>query len=124
MGKRSVFAVQPHLSDKGYVAGAQVVVDTSDFKLKKQTYSVGYSGRGIEVYGSFNDKKHIEWRVLQTYQRMSIGCMFGWIGSFSNTKFGIASLYKVNEDTFIKGRIDEDSHLALAYGFKPTPGKF
>ncbi|KAL5109697.1 hypothetical protein TcWFU_000534 [Taenia crassiceps] len=47
--------------------------------------------------------------------------MFGWIGSFSNTKFGIASLYKVSEGTFIKGRIDENSHLALAYGFKPTP---
>ncbi|VDK33595.1 unnamed protein product [Taenia asiatica] len=109
------------VGDKGYVAGAQVVVDTNDFKLKKHTCSVGYSGKGIEVYGSINNQKHIEWRILQTYQRMSVGCMFGWIGSFSNTKFGIASLYKVNEDTFIKGRIDENSHLALAYGFKPTP---
>ncbi|KAH9282888.1 Adenylate cyclase type 9 [Echinococcus granulosus] len=109
------------VGDKGYVAGAQVVVDTSDFKLKNHTYSVGYSGKGIEVYGSLSDHKDIEWRVLQTYQRISVGCMFGWAGNFSNTKFGVASLYKVNEDTFIKGRIDENSHLALAYGFKPTP---
>ncbi|VDM30829.1 unnamed protein product [Hydatigera taeniaeformis] len=109
------------VGDKGYVAGAQFVVSTDNLKLRKHTYSVGYSGGDIEVYGSVNDQKHIEWKVIQTYQRMSVGCMFSWLGSFSNTKFGIASLYKVNEDTFIKGRIDENSRLALAYGFKPTP---
>ncbi|CDS42322.1 hypothetical protein EmuJ_001002500 [Echinococcus multilocularis] len=54
---------------------------------------------------------------------MSIGCMVGWPRSPSNTKFSIASLYKVNEVTFIKGRIDENLRLTLAYGFEPTPSQ-
>ena len=110
--------------DKGFVAGAQVLIDTNGFSLKKHSYSVGYITKGFEAYGSVTDHKNFEWRFLQSYKNFTIGCMFGWAGNFSRTDFGIASLYKVNDDTFIKARICGNSRVGLAYGFKPTPGEF
>ncbi|VDL19634.1 unnamed protein product [Hymenolepis diminuta] len=109
------------VGDDKYVAGAQVVVDTNGFKVTKHSYSVGYIGKDFETYGSINNDKEVEWRLFQSYKQFSLGWMFGWTGNLTNTRFGVASLYKVDDNTFIKAKVDQNTHLALAYGFKPTP---
>ncbi|VDN98922.1 unnamed protein product [Rodentolepis nana] len=109
------------VGDKGYIAGAQVMVDSDGFKVTNHSYSVGYIGNKFETYGFFNNNKEVEWRLFQSYKQFSLGWMFGWAGNLTNTRFGIASLYKINDETFVKAKVDQNSRLSLAYGFKPTP---
>nr|CDS26396.1 Voltage dependent anion selective channel [Hymenolepis microstoma] len=109
------------VGDKEYIAGAEVIVDTDGFKVTKHSYSIGYIGNNFETYGFFNNNKEVEWRLFQSYKKFSLGWMFGFIGNLTNTRFGIASLYKVNDETFVKAKVDQNSRLSLAYGFKPTP---
>ncbi len=112
-----------HRSDQGYVAGAQVAVDTNGFELKNHTYSLGYLGKGFELTGSLTNHQDLEWRLFQSYKDVLVGFRLGWGGGFNNTEFGIAAMYKPNKHTFVKGRINEQGHVGVAYGFKPTPGK-
>uniref|UniRef100_A0A5K3ESU4 Voltage-dependent anion-selective channel n=1 Tax=Mesocestoides corti TaxID=53468 RepID=A0A5K3ESU4_MESCO len=107
--------------DKGYVAGAQISIGTDGFELKKHVYSLGYCGNEFELHGSLSNNKDFEWRLFQIYKNISVGCMLGWSGGLLNTKFGVAAMYQVDKQTFIKGRIDECGRVGFAYGFKPTP---
>lgn len=99
------------------------MLDAAGFQVNKHAYSIGYIGNDFETHVSYANNKEAEWRLFQTYKQVSMGCMFGWAENLSRARFGIASLYKIDNDTFVKARIDQSARLALAYGFKPTPGK-
>ncbi|KAM7538481.1 hypothetical protein Aperf_G00000071283 [Anoplocephala perfoliata] len=109
------------VGDGTYIAGAQVLFSADDFRVKKHCYSIGYTGNDFETHVSYGDNKEAEWRFFQTYKQVSMGCMFGWTRNLSCTRFGIASLYKIDDNTFVKARVDQSARFALAYGFKPMP---
>ncbi|VDL86058.1 unnamed protein product [Schistocephalus solidus] len=108
--------------DKGYMAGAQLSVDTNGFEIKKYVYSLGYIGKGFQLHGFLTNHRDIEIKLFQSHTDVDCGFNIGYDGVAKTTSFGAAVMYKPNKDAFLKARVNERGVLALAYGIKVVPG--
>ncbi|KAL7064399.1 hypothetical protein AAHC03_05345 [Spirometra sp. Aus1] len=110
------------VGDKGYMAGAQLSVDTNGFEIKKYVYSLGYIGKGFQLHGFLTNHRDIEIKLFQSHSDVDCGFNIGWDGASKTTSFGAAVMYKPNKDMFLKARVNERGVLGLAYGIKVVPG--
>ncbi|KAL7064391.1 hypothetical protein AAHC03_05343 [Spirometra sp. Aus1] len=107
---------------KGYMAGAQLSVDTDGFEVKKYVYSLGYICKGFELHGFLTNHQDVDIKLFQSHRGVDYGFAIGWDGRSKTTSFGAAVMYKPNKDTFLKARLTERWALALAYGVRFMPG--
>lgn len=109
------------IGDKNLILGGQIVLDTEKLSIKEHTLCLGYAGKDYETYGAVTNAKNVEWRFFQKNRNISIGLMFGWSGGLSSTTYGLASIYQIDQNTFVKGKIDQNAKMSIAYGMKATP---
>ncbi|VDM04149.1 unnamed protein product [Schistocephalus solidus] len=110
-----------HFSDKGYLAGAKLSVDTNGFEIKEYVYSLGYIGKGFQLHGFITNHRDIDVKFYQSRSYVDLGFKIGWDGTSKNTSLSAAVVYKPDKDTFLKARVDERGAINLACGIQVIP---
>uniref|UniRef100_A0A0X3Q4P6 Voltage-dependent anion-selective channel protein 1 n=2 Tax=Schistocephalus solidus TaxID=70667 RepID=A0A0X3Q4P6_SCHSO len=110
------------LGEKGYLAGAQLSVDTNGFEVKEYVYSLGYIGKGFQLHGFLTNHRDINVKFYQSRSYVDIGFNINWNGSSKITSLCAAVAYKPDNDTFLKARVDERGAINLACGIQVIPG--
>lgn len=111
------------LGHQGWLAGAQLSFNPHQAKLNKTNFSVGYQDKDFQVHTNVSDGKEFLGSLYQKINSslesaISLSCSAG-----NNAPiFSIGCLYRMDEDTQIKARINNKNMIGLALIRQLRPG--
>ncbi|VDP76193.1 unnamed protein product [Echinostoma caproni] len=114
--------VVPVPNFEAVVLGAQGVVETEPFKLKKHVYTVGFKQDDLRLTASLIDHANIDLSVYQKHKDMKMAFKVGWKKETRETSFGAAVQYKLSPKSNVKVRIDHNCIVGVAYKLKLDSG--
>lgn len=111
------------LGHQGWLAGANLSFNPQQGKLNKTNFAVGYQDKDFQVHTNVSDGKEFLGSIYQKINNnlesaMSLTCSSG----NSTPIFSLGCLYRMDEDTQIKARINNKNMIGLAFIRTLRPG--
>jgi len=111
------------VSYEGWIAGYQAAYDTSKSKLIANNFSLGYRSDDFQVHSAVNDASRFTGSIYhQISKNLEAAAQLNWTSGNSNTSFQAGCKYDLDKDTSIRAKVNNSSHLGLAYTQKLRPG--
>lgn len=103
---------------KHIVLGAQAVVDTDPFKLKRHVYAIGFKHDDLRVHSSLTDNNDVDVTLYQERKNVEIGVNLGWRLDTKEKNYGAVVQYKPSSKSRVKVKVDQDCLIGLSYRLK------
>ncbi|EDO31835.1 predicted protein [Nematostella vectensis] len=101
---------------EGWHAGYQVAYDTSKSKLIANNFSLGYRAKDFQIHSAVNDASKFTGSIYhQISKNLEVAAQLNWATGSSNTSFQGGCKYDVDKDTTLRAKVNNNSHLGLAY---------
>ncbi|XP_031562895.1 voltage-dependent anion-selective channel protein 2-like [Actinia tenebrosa] len=108
---------------EGWVAGYQAAYDTSKSKLIANNFSLGYRSSDFQIHSSVHDASKFMGSIYhQINKNLEVAAQLNWNTGSSNTSFQAGCKYDVDKDSCIRAKVNNSSHLGLAYTQKMRDG--
>ncbi|XP_017488368.1 PREDICTED: voltage-dependent anion-selective channel protein 2-like [Rhagoletis zephyria] len=111
------------LGHQGWLAGANLSFNPQQGKLNKTNFALGYQDKDIQVHTNVSDGKEFLGSLYQKINKnldgaISVSCTTG----NSTPIFSLGGLYRMDEETQIKARINNKNMIGLAFVRTLRPG--
>jgi len=111
------------MGHKGWLAGLQMVYDSSKSKLIKNNFSLGYSTGDFVLHSNINDGAIFGASMYQKVNsNIETGVNLGWTASSNTTSFGVALRYILDPTGCVRAKINNSSQIGLGYEQKIRDG--
>jgi len=103
------------LLKQDWLAGVQTKFDVSTSELKGTSFAFGRQTRDYTIHTFTNDGREFGASVFHAvHKNVELGAQLGWNVGDQNVRFGLASKYRLNPNTIIRGKVDNKSAVAVA----------
>ncbi|RWS12547.1 voltage-dependent anion-selective channel-like protein [Dinothrombium tinctorium] len=104
------------LGYQGWLAGAQLSFEPSKNKLSKTNFSIGYQTPEFVLHTSLNDGQEFTGSVYQRVnEKLESGIQMAWSSANNTTRFGLGCVYKFDDDTSLRGKVNNNSQIGLGF---------
>ena len=110
-------------SHQGWLAGANLSFNPQQGKLNKTNIALGYQDGAFQIHTNVSDGKEFAGSIYQKLNKnldsaMSISTQLG----NNSPIFSLGCLYRLDEDTQVKARVNNKSIIGLSFIRKMHPG--
>jgi hypothetical protein len=103
------------LLKQDWLAGVQTKFDVSTSELKGTSFAFGRQTRDYTIHTFTNDGREFGASVFHVvHKNVELGAQLGWNVGDQNVRFGLASKYRLNSNTILRGKVDNKSAVAVA----------
>lgn len=111
------------LGQAGWLCGAQMSFNPQQGKLNKTNFAIGYIDQDFQVHTNLSDGKEYSGSLYQKIadnleSAISISCA----SADNSPNFSMGCLYRMDDDTHIKARINNKSNIGLGLIRRLRPG--
>lgn len=107
----------------GWHAGYQASYDTANSKLTANNVSLTYKDGDFVIHSGIIDAtKYVGSVHHQVNSKLSAAALLNWTSGSSTTSFTVCGKYTMDNDTYMKAKIDNNLRLGLSYVQKIRPG--
>jgi len=111
------------LGYQGWLAGSQLSFDQRLGKLTKTNFAVGYQTPEFILHTNVNDGQEFAGSVYQKCNdRLDSGISVAWTAANSTTRFGIGCVYKLDNASSLRAKVNNTSQVGLGFTHKLRPG--
>ncbi|XP_053201701.1 voltage-dependent anion-selective channel protein 2-like isoform X2 [Panonychus citri] len=108
---------------KEFLFGSQVSYDPSQKKLVKTNFSIGYNTIDYAVHGSLNEKNDFNGSIYhKVNESLESAVSVGWSADNASTKLALGCVYKLDNTSSLRAKINNNSNLSLGLSHKLRPG--
>ncbi|KAL1497634.1 hypothetical protein ABEB36_008560 [Hypothenemus hampei] len=101
---------------QGWLAGYLAGYDINNKKLTKSNFALGFSTPDFTIHSNVDQGQEFSGVVYQKINsQLETGISLNWTGSSSNTKFGIAAKYSLDNDASLRFKVNNQSQIGLGY---------
>jgi len=106
----------------GWLFGYQTGYDTQRAKMTQSNFSFGRQQGLYSIHTFVNDATEFGGSLHhRVNENLELGANVGWTSGEQSTRFGLAGLYKVDNDWTVRGKISNNSQLAVATTHRVHP---
>merc|ERR1711915_818280 len=107
----------------GFLFGYQMQYDTSKYKMTKNNFAVGFSGKDFTVHTFANDGADFGANVHQKLNKDLVGAVdLGWNINGNNTHFGLGCKYALDKNSSIRAKVNNKAMVGIGYQHKMRDG--
>merc|ERR1712142_640183 len=108
---------------KGWHAGYQASYDTANSKLTANNVSLTYKDGDFVLHSGIIDaSKYVGSVHHQVNSKLAAAALLNWTSGSSTSNFTVAGKYTVDDDTFVKAKLDNNLRFGLSYVQSLRPG--
>lgn len=98
-----------------WLFGLQTKFDVSTNELKNSSVAFGRLTPAYAVHTYTNDGKEFGASLYhRVHKNLELGTQLGWTQGENNVRYGLASKYRLNNDLWLRAKVDNKSQVALA----------
>jgi hypothetical protein len=98
-----------------WLFGVQTKFDISSNELKNSSIAFGRLTPEYAIHTYTNDGRDFGASLYhRVHKNLELGTQLGWTVGEQNVRYGFASKYRVNNDLFVRAKIDNKSNVAVA----------
>jgi len=122
LGGNPLFSVALVAAQQDWLVGGQAKFDISTNELKNASVAFGRQTPEYTLHSFTHDGREFgaSW-YHKVHKNLELGAQLGWTAGDNNTRFGLASKYRVNSDVILRSKIDNKSNVALSATHELTP---
>lgn len=107
----------------GFQLGYNAAFDTGKSQLAGCSFAAGYAASDFSVQGTVNRNSEFMGTLYhKVTSQMEAGAQLQWAAGSSTVEFGVAGKYKLDETSSMRLKVNNQSHLGLAYSQDLRPG--
>ncbi|XP_051869293.1 voltage-dependent anion-selective channel protein 1 [Pristis pectinata] len=107
----------------GWLAGYQMTFETAKSRISQSNFAVGYRTDDFQLHTNVNDGTEFGGSIYQKIsENLETGINLAWTAGNSNTRFGIAAKYKIDDDATCSIKVNNSSLIGLGYSQMLKPG--
>jgi voltage-dependent anion channel protein 2 len=111
------------LGYEGWLAGYQTAFNSRQSKLVKNNFALGYSTKDFIVHTAVNNGEEFVGSIFQRCSdKLDSALQLSWSSGGNNTKLGIGAKYMLEEDVFLRAKVNNDSQVGIGYQQKLRDG--
>jgi len=108
---------------EGWLAGYQFAFDSSAKALTKNNFALGFTGEDMQLLCAVDDGSRFNGSVFQKVNAQTqVGVQLAWDKGSSNTSFGLASKYTIDDDSSLAVKVGNNGSVGCAYSHKLKAG--
>jgi len=108
---------------KGWHAGYQASYDTANSKLTANNVSLTYKEGDFVIHSGINDaSKYVGSIHHQVNSKLSAAALLNWTSGVNTSTLTVGGKYTVDDDTYLKAKLDNGLRLGLSYVQNLRPG--
>jgi len=108
---------------KGWHAGYQASYDTANSKLTANNVSLTYKDGDFVLHSGIIDaSKYVGSVHHQVNSKLSAAALLNWTSGSSTSNFTVASKYTIDDDTYVKCKLDNNLRIGCSYVQSLRPG--
>lgn len=108
---------------KGWHAGYQASYDTANSKLTANNVSLTYKEGDFVIHSGIIDaSKYVGSVHHQVNSKLSAAALLNWTSGVNTSTLTVGGKYTVDEDTYLKAKLDNGLRLGLSYVQNLRPG--
>jgi len=108
---------------KGWHAGYQASYDTANSKLTANNVSLTYKEGDFVIHSGINDaSKYVGSIHHQVNSKLSAAALLNWTSGVNTSTLTVGGKYAVDDDTYLKAKLDNGLRLGLSYVQNLRPG--
>lgn len=108
---------------KGWHAGYQASYDTANSKLTANNVSLTYKEGDFVIHSGITDaSKYVGSVHHQVNSKLSAAALLNWTSGVNTSTLTVGGKYTVDEDTYLKAKLDNGLRLGLSYVQNLRPG--
>uniref|UniRef100_UPI00398E4EF0 non-selective voltage-gated ion channel VDAC1 n=1 Tax=Pristiophorus japonicus TaxID=55135 RepID=UPI00398E4EF0 len=107
----------------GWLAGYQMTFETAKSRVSQSNFAVGYKTEEFQLHTNVNDGTEFGGSIYQKVsENLETGINLAWTAGNSNTRFGIAAKYMIDDDATCSIKVNNSSLIGLGYTQILKPG--
>lgn len=111
------------LGYNGWLAGFQMLFDTSKSKLSQSNFAVGYTKEDFTLHTAINDGSEFTGSIFQKINdRLEAGLLLNWMAGANGTRFCVGAKYCADKDTTFRGKVSNVGQFGLSFQQKVRDG--
>lgn len=111
------------ISYQNWLAGAKLSHDFGKNQLTKTNVGVGYTVGDFIFHSSVTDGQEFGGCMYQKVNdKLESGMTLTWIAGTNETKFGLGCVYKLDDDTSIRAKVNNSSQIGLSFTHRLRKG--
>ncbi|KAI3361864.1 hypothetical protein L3Q82_002189 [Scortum barcoo] len=111
------------LGYEGWLAGYQMAFDTAKSKLVQNNFALGYRAGDFQLHTNVNDGTEFGGSIYQKVNdELETAVTLAWTAGSNNTRFGIATKYKLDKDASLSAKVNNASLIGVGYTQSLRPG--
>uniref|UniRef100_A0AAQ5YWD1 Non-selective voltage-gated ion channel VDAC3 n=1 Tax=Amphiprion ocellaris TaxID=80972 RepID=A0AAQ5YWD1_AMPOC len=111
------------LGYEGWLAGYQMAFDTAKSKLAQNNFALGYRAGDFQLHTNVNDGTEFGGSIYQKVNdELETAVTLAWTAGSNNTRFGIATKYKLDKDASLSAKVNNASLIGVGYTQSLRPG--
>jgi len=108
---------------KGWHAGYQASYDTANSKLTANNVSLTYKDGDFVLHSGIVDaSKYVGSVHHQVNSKLSAAALLNWTSGSSTSNFTVAGKYTIDDDTYLKVKLDNNLRIGCSYVQSLKPG--
>ncbi|XP_076368269.1 non-selective voltage-gated ion channel VDAC2-like [Tachypleus tridentatus] len=108
---------------QGWLAGGQVSFDTMKNMLTKANFAIGYSAKDFVFHTNVNNSQEFSGSVYQKVNdKMETAVQVSWNAGTNATSFGLGCIYKMDNNTSMRAKINNNSQIGLGFTHRLRDG--
>ncbi|XP_064886070.1 voltage-dependent anion-selective channel protein 1 isoform X2 [Columba livia] len=109
----------------GWLAGYQMNFETAKSRITQSNFAVGYKTDDFQLHTNVNDGTEFGGSIYQKVNdKLETAVNLAWTAGNSNTRFGIAAKYQIDQDASFSAKVNNSSLIGLGYTQTLKPGKY
>lgn len=111
------------LGFNGWLAGFQMLFDTSKSKLSQSNFAVGFNKEDFTLITSVNDGSEFCGSIFQRItDQFETALQINWIPGTAGTRFAIGAKYCADKDSTFRAKVSNVGQIGLSYQQKVCNG--
>lgn len=111
---------------RGWMAGYQFAIDTSKTAksfLSQTNFGLSYSTDDLTLHSAVDDGMEYHGSIFQKVNKnLEMGVLINWTAGAPDTRYSLAAKYCLDNDTTIRGKLNNASQFAVSYQQKIRDG--
>ncbi|XP_013885405.1 voltage-dependent anion-selective channel protein 3 isoform X3 [Austrofundulus limnaeus] len=104
------------LGYEGWLAGYQMAFDTAKSKMAQNNFALGYRTADFQLHTNVNDGTEFGGSIYQKVNdELETAVTLAWTAGSNNTRFGIATKYKLDKDSSLSAKVNNASLIGIGY---------
>ncbi|KAJ0061420.1 hypothetical protein NL108_000330, partial [Boleophthalmus pectinirostris] len=101
---------------EGWLAGYQTTFEAGRNRVTQSNFAVGYKTDEFQLHTNVNDGTEFGGSIYQKVNdKLETAVNLAWTAGNSNTRFGIAAKYQIDQDASFSAKVNNSSLVGLGY---------